>query len=433
VTIDWKNNIHGVIDTTGQLLKKKTAINSWNITGEFHEGIARFSYSFGPYSYDGFINIQGDTILDDSNYKAIYDFSCGRAIAIDKEGNFFVLDRHGKKVINQSFDFIPTMFFKNYTIAVINDRWGIIDTNARFIVPPLYDQISFPDSTVDYFFFGKSDDNDKFSYRHGVANINNQVIIQPVMEYYKKQGFVNGLLSATVDNRETLLNKKGQIVWQELINKEEAASLLNIDYMGNSAYRDYTDTVIKLNTGDSAYVALQGKRITAADHLPNNKFIFQFDTAQNFSQNGYKAYQLIVGNSTNEAIKLLRISGLIILLEAQDEDSVWKKIEIIGFPTHTNGYDDIVLNPGIFWPFTVARYGGSFSTKLRAALWYLDKKGKIQTIYSNSINTNINRTQFWREYDFPQGVYDPHRWNKSVDLSTIKRDDYGNLVFPDYP
>ena len=153
VSIDT-NGTDGVIDPTGRLLKRKTATNSWNITGEFHEGRAKIYYHYGPEnSYEGFINLKGDTILSDAKYTQLHDFSCGRAIAITRNGNVFVLDRNGKEVGNRSFDHVQDKFIKKYAIAVTNNRCGIIDTNARYVVPPKYNLIWFPDSSVEYFFF----------------------------------------------------------------------------------------------------------------------------------------------------------------------------------------------------------------------------------------------------------------------------------------
>lgn len=429
VILDSISRTPGVIDFTGRLVDKDPSPCTWEAFNSIPYGYATFQkVSPSEQIYEGLINAKGDTILNNPNYKSVSSFSCDRIVVEDHNKNYFILNQHAKPVCNKSFDEIKK-FFKNYAIVKEGGCYGIIDTTGKFIIQPTYEDIAFPDSTVDHFYFGVIDKENLYSRRYGLANMNNQVIVQPILSCPEEKGFVNGLFNTMINYQSTYINQQGKIVWQEPIDTQTTIPL-NIDYLGHSQYRDYPEALIKLNNGDSAYVELQGKRITAADHLPNNKFIFQFDTTQGFSSNGFKTFKLIVGNSTNEAIKLMRISGLIILKEALDEDGVWKKIEIIGFPSHTNGYDDIILNPGVFWPFTVAQYAGSFPTKLRAALWYLDKNEKIHTIYSNVINTNINRTQFWREYDYPEGVSDPHRWNKSIDLSTIKRDDYGQWSLP---
>lgn len=427
VTIDTSNT-SGIIDVTGKLINKEHEEGLWDMFNSFPNGYYTFHrVSSSNQIYEGLIDPTGDTIVNNPNYKSVSSFSCDRIVVEDHNEDYFILDRHAKPVCNKSFDNIKK-FFKNYAIVKSGGCYGIIDTTGKFVILPTYEDIAFPDSTADHFFFGVPDKQKGYGNIYGLANLNNQVIVQPGMDYPEKKAFVNGLFNTMVNYQSTYINQQGKIVWQEPIEQE--AIPLNIDYRGYSQYRDYPETLTKINNSDSSYVELLGKQITAADHLPNNKFIFQFDTTQGYSSNGFKTFKLIVGNSTNEAIKLLRISGLIILLEALDEDGVWKKIEIIAYPTHTNGYDDIVLNPGKFWPFTVAQYAGGFPTKLRAALWYLDKNEKVQTTYSNVINTNINRSQFWREYEYPTGVSDPHRWNPSIDLSTIKRDNWGQWDLP---
>lgn len=113
-------------------------------------------------------------------------------------------------------------------------------------------------------------------------------------------------------------------------------------------------------------------------------------------------------------------------LEALNEDGAWEKIELITYPTHTNGYSVTPMAPGTYWPLKIPRYEGSFPTKIRAALWYLDKNEKKQTIYSNTINATINKTQFWRDYFYPKGVYDPYRYSdRTVDMSTVEKNNWG--------
>jgi hypothetical protein len=428
VSIDLDNNVDGVIDSTGRLLKRRTATNTWNITGEFHENRAKIYYYYGPeYSYEGFIDLAGDTILSDAKYVQLHDFSCGRAIALTRDGKYFVLDRNGKKVGNRSFNHVNDKFVNNYAIASTDKHCGIIDTNARYVVPPKYNMISFPDSSVDYFFFSVPNNKKKYSDLYGVASITNKVIIQPIMEDFEKRGFTNGLLSATVNNRKTCFNKQGKIVWQEPVDDEHVIRSVNIDYIGYSAYRVSTEPEdsIRWESSSPGY-----KKITAANRFNNNEFIFQIDTSKRDTLlQKYYAWKLIVGNSTKDTINLLSISGLALQLEALDDDGEWKKIEYIGFPTHTNGYRITQLAPGTYWPLTIPRFEGSFTTKIRAALWYLDKNEKKQIIYSNTIPASINKTQFWRNWYYPEGVYDPHWYNdRVVDMSTVEKDNWGEDI-----
>jgi hypothetical protein len=407
VTVDFENDVHGVIDVTGRLLKKKTPINSWNISGSFYEGISKFYHYDWPNSYEGFIDLKGDTILDDPNYRGVNDFSCGRATAIDHNDNWFVLDRHGKKVGNQSFEYIQEKFFKNYAIVKTSTGYGIIDTNARFIIQPQYKFIRFPDSTVEYFFFSIPDEKEEYKEKYGVANLNNQVIIQPVMKYSEERGFVNGLLHATVNGLDTWLNKQGNIVWQEPIEDEQAIRTLNIDYMGVSHY----DAERPLNS---------------TNYFADNEFIFKIDTSIiDTAADRYYAYKLIVGNSTKQTIKLLSISSTLAMrFEALDEDGAWKKIEDLHFSSHTNGYSITSMAPGTYWPFKIPRYAGSFPTKIRAALWYEDKNEQVQFIYSNTINASINKTQFWRDFSYPEGISDPRSYDRTVDMTKVGKNTY---------
>ena len=87
------------------------------------------------------------------------------------------------------------------------------------------------------------------------------------------------------------------------------------------------------------------------------------------------------------------------------------------------------MAPGTYWPLKIPRFEGNFPTKIRAAVWYIDKNNKKQTIYSNAINATINKTQFWHAGYYPQGVFDPERFtDRIVDMSTIEENTFEYLV-----
>lgn len=423
VTIDT-NGTDGVIDVTGKLLKGITTINDWDPVDPLPDGNSIFyNQTASDLRYEGLIDINGDTILNDPNYKGVTGYSCGRIIVIDNSQHYFILDRHGKRITNQSFEYIDK-FVKNYAVVKTTMGYGIIDTNARFIIQPQYESIRFPDSTVDYFFFGVPHDKEKYGRKYGVANLKNEVIISPVLQYEETKGFVNGLLKATIDNGESWFNEQGKMIWQEPVETDQDKRSLNIDHIGYSAYRVNTESEdsIRWETSSPGY-----KKITVASRFNNNEFILQIDTTTSDTLwQKYYAWKLIVGNSTKDTINLLSIGGLAIQLEALDEDGLWKSIELISFPTHTNGYRITELAPGTYWPLTIPRFDGSFPTKIRAALWYLDKNEKKQIFYSNAITASINKTQFWRNWSYPEGVNDPHWYNdRIVDMSTVEKDNWG--------
>lgn len=382
--------------------------------------------------YTGLINSKGDTIVNDTSYSAIWDYSCGRAIVKTDYEHTFMIDRNGKKVGNQSYEYISE-FFKNYAIIKTDSGYGIIDTNARIVIPPQYAQLSFSDSSADYFFFALRKPKEKYyiDYTYGVANLYNQVIIQPVLPYPVKEGFINGLLSANVNGLQTYIDEKGKIVWQESKDVRQGLRMMNIDHISYSLYQGVPPlgNPNTIHQGDAEVLFTRYKKITAANHFPLNKFIFTFDTTRiDTFQHTYYANTLIIGNSTKNAIKLLDIAGLAMQLEALDEDGKWKKIERIQYPSHCNGYTINKMGPGTYWAFKIPRYEGGFSTKLRAVLWYLDNNKKVQSIYSNTINTSINRTQFWRETSYQDGVYDSQGSPiREVDMSTIKKNDYNQF------
>lgn len=378
VTIDGANSIHGVIDVTGKLAIK--------------------------------INLS-DTTFIDPNYRNTTNLSCGRTTALDNNEKYYVLDQHGKMVGNKSFLYVSE-FFKNHATVSTDAGWGIIDTNARFIIQPQYDDIFFPDSVVDYFFFRITDSS--YRYKYGLADLNNHIIIQPVMEDVVQKQIINGLLSTKVDGRKCWINKQGRIVWQESKEDEQALRATNIDFAGeiNVDKRHFTPGD-RHPANHEGYTINTARKITAADHLNKNEFTLKIKTSQadTFLSTPYYANTLIVGNSTKDTIKVLSAGSIAMRLEALDDDGAWKSIEFFQLPTHVTSYYISFLPPGTCWPFKIPRYEGSFPTKIRAVLFYEDNNEKVQQIYSNIIDASINRTQFWRTYYFPRGVSDPHPYH----------------------
>jgi hypothetical protein len=428
VTFDTINYTRGVIDATGKLVKKAQMVGYGPINNPFPFRYYTFEQSTADGKlYEGLINAKGDTVLNNPQYSSVSNFSCNRIIVKDHNWNYFVLDQHAKRLTNQPFQDVKP-FFKNYAIVKTGDRFGIIDTNARFIIQPRYTDISFPDSTADYFYFGLPDVNNEYSSKYGIANLNNQVIIEPILDDPYYGGFENGLFKALVNHRETYFNPQGQNVWKE---NEKDTWPLNTEWMGHSDYMVSMslENPNSVNEGYYHSLSIDYKKITTADHFAQNELICTIDTTQPAVINHINACRLIIGNSTNDTIKLLSINGLAILLEAQDEDGIWKSIEDLTFPTHTNGYFITKMAPGIYWPLKIPRFVGNFPTKVRAALWYLDRNNKKQTIYSNAINASINKTQFWLAGYYPQGVCDRERFtDRIVDMSTIEEDTYPSFL-----
>ncbi len=108
-TIEGYSSQIGFVDKTGKLVVAKDHKNSSWIAGNVHCGLAKMNlykywvqdnggYSTG-YSYEGFINLKGEIVINDTTYESVKDFSNNRAFIRNKEQEIFYYQYAGEKNI----------------------------------------------------------------------------------------------------------------------------------------------------------------------------------------------------------------------------------------------------------------------------------------------------------------------------------------------
>lgn len=427
VEIEDPNNkdgdMDGVIDTHGKLLFQKSFQNNSYLAGEFHDGYAIFSlykywipekpgvYSTSEKSYTGYINLQGDIVLNDTNYRFADDFSNGRAFVKDQNFNYLLIDRHFKRVGDRHYrDVVNNQFRDHYAIVSTDEGYGIIDTTGQFVVPPQYDDID-PAGIVNGYFFFLVDDEHRL---YGMANLEGDTIIPPVLNSFDRNGFVNGLLQAVIDGKSCYVNTKGKIVWQEREDTLAALLPLNIDYMNRGYFYAYSTPkkTAEDESGGWATSTNLPQPITAG-RFPEQSLTVFIDTAKTDSiQDLYKGYKLYISNTTADTVHFnAQDSRLYLQLQAQDSKGEWRDIEYLPSSWCGNSYHTVDLEPNAYWHFTIPQYEGEMTTQIRAALQYIDpanpKLNKV--VYSNVINGTVNPGQFWNKMSYtPKGLMDPY-------------------------
>ncbi len=387
---DRKNkegNTDGVIDTTGNLLLTRPYKNNSSIDGDFYDGLAKVSlYKYWlpkeegtlfttERAYEGFINLKGDIVFNDTNYRYVSDFSNGRTFVKKEHENYIMLDRNFKRVTDLEFeDVIDERFKDGIAIVETESGWGIIDTTGRFIIKPMYEEITKVNVAENYFLFSETDDDNKL---YGIADLSNKIIVKPSFHDFDQNGFINGLLKTISNNRLTYINRKGEIVWQAFESKATIKKL-NIDYMNRGYFYAYSSIKNSGEDFSGGWATSSNRPDKRVNQLKFEKNIFaiKIDTTgiDTFARQ-YKGYKLYIYNTTHDTIKFnAQDSRLYMKLQAQNNNGEWKDIEYLPNSWCGNSYHIIELEPDAFWTFTIPDYEGDLTTNVRAELRYIEKQ-----------------------------------------------------------
>ena len=429
VEIDDKKNkdgsTDGVIDTKGNLLFKRPYKNNSSVDGDFHDGYAKVSLykywipekegitSTSEKDYEGFINLKGEVVFNDTNSRYVKDFSSGRAFIKEDNSDYILIGRDFKRISKTIFRDVLNNTFKNgYAIVETSNGYGIIDTSGNFVLQPQYYNIDRVGLVDGYFFYTNDAENDKTLF--GISDLNGNIICKPIMKEFDRSGFVNGLIKAIINEQLTYINKNGEIVWKQKEDTLESLQYLNIDFMNRGYFYAYSSPKNSEADESGGWATSSNKpnKITNLNFL-NNLLTITIDTTRiNTFANKFSGYQLFISNATADTIKFnAQDSRLYMKLQAQNENGEWKDIEYLPNSWCGNSYHKIELEPKAFWSFTIPNYHGENQTKIRAELKYIDKltPKKDKIIYSNIISGGINPGQFWnkRQYN-PGGLMDPY-------------------------
>jgi len=421
---DKNGRADGVINEKGRLMFKRPNKNNTYLSKDFHDGLAvvhLYKYWLperkgtnytSDKAYDGYINLKGEVLFNDTNREYLNNFSCKRAFMKDTDDRYVVIDTKFRKQGKTTFDEVINNEFKNgYALVRTGDGWGVIDTNTNFVAKPQFNNVNEIGFAGDYFFFYNDSPGDQHLY--GIADVHGNIIVKPTMQNFDQAGFVNGLILGVVDNKLAYFNKNGGMVWQDKVSPDSTVhQKLNIDYMN----RGYFYASAKADLGDSKDDNwAPATKISKGRHpaFEKGKLALCIDTDYKKPyQKDFSGYQMFVANTTGDTVKFNAQDGRLYLkLQARNTKGAWKDIEYVPNSWCGNSYHQIKLGPGNYWNFTIPQYDGQIKTQLRAKLTYVDPNdGKKSThIYSNAINAGINPGQFWNKRQYTsQGLMDPY-------------------------
>jgi hypothetical protein len=430
----------GLIDKTGKY-RFTVPSKKWRFdynNDNFYQDIAVVSiYAVDPdtvevwsskkrYDYKGAINSNGEIILSNADWDEITPFTFNRAFSKNTNGEWFLIDTKGKPLISQPFkeilyetyDSRPDLLFQDGIAFVKTEKgWAAIDTTGEFTLKPTdlnnieYDYVKRRGSII-FLLEDISVESDKYAYRYGFWNTENNTIVKPRFHDIDMDGFDSDLIYFVQDEQAGYINTSGKQIWKEqnkAVNKQ-----LNIDYMN----RGYFYASSKYKKGLAGFGGWgssdnSSKQISADGVFLPNTFQIVIDPGQRTKwADKYDAIKLFVANTSGDTLYFdAQDSRLYLKIQAQDRKGEWKDIEYLPRSWCGNSYHSLFLAPNELWEFATPVYQGEFKTKIRAQLLF--KKSQEQEIgdiiYSNEIDGHVNPGQFWhkREY-YPGGLMDPY-------------------------
>ena len=416
-----------VIDTKGRVLFERIRQSNSYITGDFHQGVARIdlykywlpdkkgiSYS-SEKGYQGYIDLTGAIIFNDTTVTQVKDFSSGRAFLM-RNRDYYLIDRKFQQIGQDTFDNISGEgFIGNYAIVEKEGNWGIIDTNGSYVVAPKYEQIDEAGLLDSFFFFGiEGDERTTF----GIATLNGTEILNPVMDDFDRSSFHDGLLKAIVNERLTYINHRGKIVWQEQKNAVTRLRALNIDFMNRGYFYAYSkphdNDIGGFGSSRNYPEPIKPQNTYSPDKLSVIVNPREIDTLNKY----FRGVAVYVVNGTNDNVEFnAQDSRLYMSVQAKDLDGRWKDIEYLPSSWCGNSYHILTLEKLHLWKFRTPVYEGQYPTKFRIALEYIEpqtsKKNPERraetTVYSNEYEGSVNPAQFWNKRTYYRaGIMDPY-------------------------
>ena len=368
------------------------------------------------YEYEGYVNSKGFIVINDTNFKYVEDFSNNRAFVMDINRNYHLINTSGEIISKDTFSDIFYHQFYNWSVFVKkHGKWGLIDTNGNYLISPRFDGIENNWRINDYFFFSQQGTSENIEDNLvGVAGIDGKIRIKPIFNVYDPFGFQNGILACYIGNSFCYLDKQGKIIWKEIIPAVKELTNLNIDFMNKGYFYVYS----KQNKNDlSGFANSENipRKITKEQNFPKNviSIVVKSDVRDTIFKKNY-ALKVYVANASNINIDFnSKDSRLYMKVQALNPQGEWKDIEYLEGNSSTNSYHILTLEPENYWSFRTPVYEGSFKTKLRIELKYIDPKDisekswdkKEITIYSNEYSGSINPGQFWRKQPYhPEGI-----------------------------
>jgi hypothetical protein len=270
-------------------------------------------------------------------------------------------------------------------VASIDNKWGVIDTNATLLFPPIAQRIDWDHGLDGCFFFQDSTQHQKY----GIAEVSTgQVIVPPVLDWFDWDGFENNALRCQIDGKLTYLNRQGQVVWQDTSTSKVKLEAKNIT---NPERFHFEAPTVSFATDAKVGFSIQ------IAPLPDTSF------HDRYQREYFIGHRVLMANCTSDTLYCRAVDGqLYIAMQALDRNGTWRDINTLPEIRCLQSKQVRQLRPHEAWHMSLPAYEGAMSSKIRLKFTCLDPTDrstpiydrKTITIYSNEVEAYVNPTQF---------------------------------------
>lgn len=420
-----ENEFDGVIDTKGKLIFRRPKTSQSYLFRDFHNGLTVISFnnywnaekkefSAVKKDYQGYMDLTGEIVLNDTLNRYLYDFAGGRTFLKDAKGTFQLYDKRLNRVSEEVFDQYENPGFSNGLARVRKKyNWGLIDTNGRYLFEPKFAGIFRIDYEHQLLIY--ESDTESGQPLYGIANFKGEPVGDSNIQRVDPGLFKNGLLRAIVNDRLSYINTSGKVVWQEQLHDSQELVSLDTEYMISGYF-----TAISEDDDDD--MGGFGRGVNSAKPITDNKqfkpgelsILVDSSKPDTFAKQ-YKGFKVYLANKLSDTVRFnAQDSRLYMNVQAKDVHGNWKDIEHLPSSWCGNSYHTLRLEPDHYWDFVTPVYSGEFKTKLRIKLEVRSSgksKDKSYTIYSNEYDASVNPGQFWnKDHHIPTGIMDPYSY-----------------------
>ena len=134
----------------------------------------------------GCINKQGGMQIPAIYDKSIYFYNDKVANAF-LDGKGVLIDKYGEQVYNDLYDSLKGDFFQNQIVCK-NGKFGVIDTNGKYIIPVIYDNLERIDGNNTRFII-------KVNNKYGIISHNNHLLLPCIYDTIVRNKYVISVCS----------------------------------------------------------------------------------------------------------------------------------------------------------------------------------------------------------------------------------------------